>query len=83
MVVHHRQVDRAHLIERVLRVDVGSASDQQLDQVEVAPVGGIGQRRGAVPGLRVDIRPLVEGGRDACNVAGAGRSPELFGEGRG
>ena len=80
MVVHHRQVDRAHLVEGVLRVDVGAAGNQQLDQLDVAPVCGEGQRGGAVSGLRVDVGPLVERGRDARDVASARRRPELFGQ---
>ena len=78
MVVHHRHVDGAHLVEGVLRVDVGAAGDQQLDDLEVPLVGGERQRRRAVARLRVDVGPLVERRRDARGVPGARRGPELL-----
>ena len=83
MVVHHRHVDGAHLVEGVLGVDVGAAGDQQLDDLDVALVGGEGQRRCAVARFRVDVGAFVERRRDPGRVPGARRGPQLFGDRRG
>ena len=83
LVVHHRHVDGAHLVEGVLGVDVGAAGDEQLDDLEVALVGGEGQRGRAVACLRVHVGPLVECRRDLGRVPGARRRPQILADGAG
>jgi hypothetical protein len=49
--------------------------DQQLDDLEVPFVGGVGQRRRAVTLFRIDVGPFVERGRDPGRIPGARRGP--------
>ena len=78
MVVHHRHVDGAHLIEGVLGIDVGAALDEQLDHLDPPLVGGIRQRGGAVSGFGVDVGPVLERARHAGDISVARGVPELF-----
>ena len=58
VVVHHRHVDRPHLVKRVLDVDVGAAGELEFDDLNMPSVGSEGQRGRAVSRLRVTSAPL-------------------------
>ena len=71
MAVLSGHVDRAGFVESVLDVDVRPTLDEELDDIDVALVGGGYERGCSVAVAGVDVGPLVERPGDARKVAGA------------
>ena len=75
--------DGGRAVERVLRVDVGAALDEQADDLEAPLVGREDQRRHAVARPDVHVHAGLEQGGDLCTVPVTGGVPQGLGLGRG